>query len=86
MGNIENIENKNQANCLADEVRDFFVETGCKQNVLAKLANVHTSTISFLLSGKRKNIHGYTQDRLRLVMQQIRNLNKSTSADADASA
>lgn len=67
---------------LADELRAFFVETGCKQSVLARLSDVPCSTISFLLSGKRRCVYGDTQDKLRIVMQQIRQMNKSMDNDA----
>jgi len=57
---------------LGQEIIEFLEATGMSQAALAKAAGVHGSTISYLVTGKRKNVVGETQDKLRAVMASLK--------------
>jgi len=54
---------------IADEINEFIQATGIKQRQLAIASGVPASTICNLLSGKRKNVLGHSQDALRRAMK-----------------
>ena len=56
---------------IADEIRDFLARTGMTQTALSISAGVPCSTISNLVRGKRKGVHGVTQDALREAMRRL---------------
>lgn len=53
---------------IADEIRDFLASTGHRQAALSVASGVPPSTLSNLLKGRRKGVHGTTQDALRNAM------------------
>lgn len=57
---------------IAQEVRDFLIETGLRAVVLSKASGIPQSTISNLVHGQRRNVFGSTQDKLRAAMRMLR--------------
>ena len=53
---------------IADEIRSFIEATGVRQADLARTSGVPASTICDLANGKRKNVIGTNQDKLRAAM------------------
>ena len=58
-------------NILQKEIRDWLEASGLTQADLSRDSSVPTSTISVLLSGKRKNVTWITADRLRESMRRL---------------
>ena len=56
---------------LQTEIQDFLAATGCKQIELAKAAGISPSSICNLLKGRRKELVGSRQDRLREAMRRL---------------
>jgi len=56
---------------LGQEIKEFLQATGMSQGALAKAAGVPHPTISYLVTGRRKNVLGDTQDKLRAVMTML---------------
>lgn len=56
---------------ITDEIRDCLRKTGTRQATLALLSGVPSSTICNLLKGRRKGVHGTTQDALREAIKKI---------------
>lgn len=56
---------------IADEIREFLSLTGATQSSLAAASGVPCSTFSNLLSGKRKGVHGVTQDAIRAAIKRL---------------
>lgn len=56
---------------IATELREFFILTGCTQKRLAQEAKIFPSVLCRILKGKQHNLHGSSQDRLRLAMIRI---------------
>lgn len=54
---------------ISEEIREFLALTGAKQSALAAASGVPCSTFSNLLKGKRKGVHGVTQDAIRQAMK-----------------
>lgn len=56
---------------IADEIREFLTSTGATQSSLAAASGVPCSTFSNLLSGRRKGVHGITQDAIRDAIKRL---------------
>lgn len=67
---------------IADEIRDFLARTGMTQTTLSISAGVPCSTISNLVRGKRRGVHGVTQDALRDAMRRLTATPTTPPADA----
>ena len=64
---------------IKEELKTFFDATGLRQIALSRASGVPCSTISNLLSGKRKHVIGPNQDALRDAMRRL-------EAEIDAAA
>ena len=62
---------------ITEEVRQFLLDTGCKQSELASVSGLPSSTISMIVSGKRRHVYGCNQDRLRFAMRKLRDQKSS---------
>ena len=67
---------------IADEIREFLEVTGTTQTVLSAASGVPCSTLSNLVRGRRKGVHGITQDALRAAMRRLTTTPASTPAPA----
>lgn len=56
---------------IADEIREFLTLTGATQSSLAAASGVPCSTFSNLLTGRRKGVHGVTQDAIRDAIKRL---------------
>lgn len=66
------------------EMQAFFSATGLKQVELAREADIAPSSISNLLRGKRKELRGTAQDRLRAAMRRLEARHRKRAARAAA--
>ena len=56
---------------IADEIRHCLEVTGATQRALSLASGVPASTICNLLQGKRRNLFGDNQDKLRAAMSRM---------------
>ena len=57
---------------ISEEIKAFLAETGVRASELCRVAGVNKTCVSLLLSGKRKNVMGDTQDKLRAAMVNLK--------------
>ena len=56
---------------IADELRDFLAHSGVKATVLARESGVSDAIISFVVTGRRRDMHSRHADALREAMRRL---------------